>query len=88
MDPAAGWRFETSDLSETSIARVAEDAAVVVTVDALPDAEIPATIASVGTFGSFQQGDVVFRVVAEPAGEVPDGLRWNMTVTIEIATGE
>jgi membrane fusion protein (multidrug efflux system) len=83
-----GWTFETTDLSETAIARVVEGASAVVTVDGLPDVEIAATVTSAGEYGAARQGDVVFRVVAEPTGEVPDGLRWNMTVTIEIATAE
>jgi multidrug resistance efflux pump len=86
LDPAAGWRFETLDLSETAIARISGGAAVTVTVDGLPDAEIPGRVIAIGGFGTPRQGDVVFRVVAEPTGDVPDGLRWNMTVTLEIAT--
>jgi multidrug resistance efflux pump len=87
MVPAAGWWFETADLSETSVPRVAAGQAATITVDGLPDAEIAGTVVSVSAFGESRQGDVVFRVRVEPAGEVPDGLRWNMTVTMEIATG-
>jgi multidrug resistance efflux pump len=80
----SGWRFETSDLSETSIARVQPGAPVTITVDGLPDAEIAATVESVGDYGASTQGDITFKVVAVPTGEVPDALRWNMTVTMEI----
>jgi multidrug resistance efflux pump len=80
----SGWRFETSDLSETSIARVREGAPATVTVDGLPGVEIPGTVESVGAYGASTQGDITFRVVVAPAGEVPEGLRWNMTTTIEI----
>ncbi|HET7830922.1 MAG TPA: HlyD family efflux transporter periplasmic adaptor subunit [Candidatus Limnocylindrales bacterium] len=80
----SGWRFETTDLSETSIARVRDGAPVTVTVDGLPGIEIPATVDSVGDYGASSQGDITFRVVAVPTGDVPDGLRWNMTVTLEI----
>jgi hypothetical protein len=38
----------------------------------------------VGDYGASTQGDITFRVVAVPTGEVPDELRWNMTVTMEI----
>ncbi len=79
-----GWRFETSDLSETSIARVREGAVAKVTVDGLPGEEIAGTVESVGSYGAASQGDIVFRVVVSPSDAVPDGLRWNMTVTIEI----
>jgi multidrug resistance efflux pump len=80
----SAWRFETSDLSETSIARVQPGAPVMITVDGLPDVEIPGTVESVGDYGASTQGDITFRVVAVPTGEVPAGLRWNMTVTMEI----
>jgi membrane fusion protein (multidrug efflux system) len=79
-----GWRFETSDLSETSVARVREGAAATITVDGLPGEEIAGTVESVGTYGTASQGDIVFRVVVTPTGAVPEELRWNMTVTIEI----
>ncbi|HKF84398.1 MAG TPA: efflux RND transporter periplasmic adaptor subunit [Candidatus Limnocylindrales bacterium] len=80
----SGWRFETSDLSETSIARVRVGAPVTVTVDGLPGDEIAGAVESVGDYGAAVQGDITFRVVAVPTGDVPDGLRWNMTVTMEI----
>src|SRR5829696_153487 len=80
----SGWRFETSDLSETSVARVREGAPATITVDGLPGEEIEGTVESVGTYGASVQGDITFRVVVAPAGDVPDGLRWNMTVTMEI----
>jgi len=80
----SGWTFETSDLSETSVARVREGAAALITVDGLPGTEIAGTVESVGTYGAASQGDIVFRVVVAPSGAVPEGLRWNMTVTIEI----
>ncbi len=78
------WRFETSDLSESSVARVSVGAPATVTVDALPGSEIAGTVESVGGYGASVQGDITFRVVVAPTGEVPAGLRWNMTVTIEI----
>jgi multidrug resistance efflux pump len=78
------WRFETTDLSETSIARVHVGSPVEVTVDGLPDARIDGTVTSVGAYGESRQGDIVFPVVVAPSGAVPDGLRWNMTVTLEI----
>ena len=80
----SAWRFETSDLSETSIARVHEGAAATITVDGLPGEEIAGTVESVGGYGTSVQGDITFRVVVVPTGAVPAGLRWNMTVTMEI----
>jgi multidrug resistance efflux pump len=80
----SAWQFETTDLSETSIARVQEGSPVTVTVDGLPGEEIAATVESVSGYGQPSQGDIVFRVVAVPTGDVPEGLRWNMTVTMDI----
>ncbi len=80
----ARWEFETSDLSETSIPRVREGSAARVTVDGLPGVEIPAKVTSVSRYGVSSQGDIVFRVVVAPTGDVPQDLRWNMTATIEI----
>jgi hypothetical protein len=57
---------------------------VTITVDGLPDAQIAGTVESVGDYGASTQGDITFQVVAVPTGEVPDELRWNMTVTMEI----
>ena len=53
-------------------------------MDGLPGSEIAGTVESVGGYGASVQGDITFRVVVAPTGEVPDGLRWGMTVTIEI----
>lgn len=82
----AEWRFETSDLSETSVARVAAGQPVTVTVDGLPGDDIAGTVETVGGYGTSSQGDIVFTVVAAPTSAVPGGLRWNMTVTLEIDT--
>jgi multidrug efflux pump subunit AcrA (membrane-fusion protein) len=83
----SAWRFETTDLSETNVARLAVGQPVTVTVDGLPGQDIAAKVESVGGFGATSQGDIVYRVVAAPTGAVPDGLRWNMTVTLEVDTG-
>ena len=80
----SGWRFETVDLDETAIGRLAEGAEATITVDAFPEVEIPARIASISPFGESSAGDIVYTIVLEPTGDVPDGLRWNMTAGAEI----
>ena len=82
-DPS-GWRFETIDLDEAAIGRLAVGAKATVTVDAFEDVEIPATVASIAPFGVSSAGDIVYTVVLEPTGAVPDGLRWNMTASANI----
>ncbi len=82
-DPA-GWRFETTDLDETSVGRITEGASATVSLDAFPDAVIEARVASIAPFGDAETGDIVYTVVLEPTGSVPEGLRWNMTASATI----
>jgi HlyD family secretion protein len=83
----SAWRFETSDLDESSVARIHDEATATVTLDALPDTPIPARVLRITPFGEATAGDVVYRVLLEPTGEVPDGLRWNMTAGVSIDLG-
>ena len=78
------WQFETIDLDEASIGRIAEGAEAVISVDAFPDVSIPARVVSIDRFGEASAGDIVYTVVLEPIGDVPDGLRWNMTASAQI----
>jgi multidrug resistance efflux pump len=82
-DPA-GWRFETIDLDEAAIGRLDVGANATITVDAFEDVEIPAKVASIAPFGESSAGDIVYTVVLEPTGAVPEGLRWNMTASAQI----
>jgi HlyD family secretion protein len=83
----AGWRIETTDLDETTVARVAVGAPVTITFDGLPDVAVDGTVRSVALYGSNAQGDIVYRAVVEPAS-IPDGLRWNMTATVTVDAAE
>ena len=82
-DPS-GWRFETTDLDETSVGRITEGAAATISLDAFPDAVIEGRVASIAPFGTSSTGDIVYTVVIEPTSAVPDGLRWNMTASVTI----
>ncbi|HET7727026.1 MAG TPA: efflux RND transporter periplasmic adaptor subunit [Candidatus Limnocylindrales bacterium] len=84
-DPS-GWRFRTTDLEETAVARVRLGAPAVATLDALPGTPIPSRVVSIAAFGEIVAGDVRYEVVLEPVGGVPDGLRWNMTASVTIET--
>jgi len=84
----AAWVFETTDLDESGIARIAVGDRATVTLDGVPGVEIPASVTHIGTFGESRQGGIVYRVVATPTGDVPDGVRWNMTATIAIQGGQ
>jgi len=81
-----GWRIETTDLDETTVARVSVGSAVTITFDGLPDVRVDGTVESVALYGASAQGDIVYRAVVAPAS-VPEGLRWNMTATVTVKTG-
>jgi multidrug resistance efflux pump len=81
-----GWRFETTDLDEATVGRIAEGASATVSLDAFPDAPIEARVVSISPFGELSAGDVVYTVILEPTGSLPDGLRWNMTASATIDT--
>lgn len=80
------WRFETIDLDEGSIGRIEVGAGAVVSVDAFAGVDIPARVRSIDRFGEASAGDIVYTVVLEPTGDVPNGLRWNMTASARIDT--
>ena len=80
---ASGWRIETTNLDETTVARVAVGAPVTITFDGLPGVTVDGTVTSVALFGSTSQGDIVYRAVVTPA-TTPEGLRWNMTATVTV----
>jgi hypothetical protein len=84
----SSFRFETTDLDETAVGRIGDGATVTVTVDAYPDAPIAARVTSIAPFGEESSGDVVYTVLLEPTGEVPEGLRWNMTASVSIDVEE
>ena len=84
----SAWRFETIDLDEAAIGRLADGAQATITVDAFPDVEIPATVTAISSFGESSAGDIVYVVTLEPSGDLPDGLRWNMTGSAEIKAAQ
>ncbi len=83
----SAWRIETTNLDETTVARVVAGAGATITFDGLPGTTIEGTVRSVALYGTSAQGDIVYRAVVEPR-TVPPGLRWNMTATITVRTGE
>ena len=84
----SAWRFETIDLDEAAIGRLADGAQATITVDAFSDVEIPATVTAISSFGESSAGDIVYVVTLEPSGDLPDGLRWNMTGSAEIKAAQ
>jgi multidrug resistance efflux pump len=81
-----GWVFETTDVTQDEVAAIAVGAAATVTLDGFAETAIAGRVANITVIGEDRQGDVVFTVRVEPDGAVPDGVRWNMQASIEIAT--
>jgi multidrug resistance efflux pump len=80
-----GWTFETTDLTQDGVAAIAEGSPASVTVDGFSGEPIEGRVVSIDAIGEDRQGDIVFTVVVEPSGAVPDGLRWNMVASAQIA---
>lgn len=83
----SAWEFLVTELDESGIARVKVGAEAAVTLDGVPGTSIPGTVARIGAFGESRQGGIVYEVVVVPIGDVPDGVRWNMTTTVAIRVG-
>ncbi|MEJ5199873.1 MAG: HlyD family secretion protein, partial [Anaerolineae bacterium] len=79
----AEWQIETSDLTETYVARVAEGAAVSISLDALPDLQMTGKVVRIRPLGENRQGDIVYTVVIRP-DQSDSRLRWNMTASVII----
>ncbi|MCP4539432.1 MAG: HlyD family efflux transporter periplasmic adaptor subunit [Chloroflexi bacterium] len=75
----------TVDLTELDVARVTEGQSVVVTVDALPDAEFGGHVIRIGLQAVDYRGDVTYPVYVELDDAAPE-LRWGMTAMVEIET--
>jgi multidrug efflux pump subunit AcrA (membrane-fusion protein) len=73
---------ETTDLSERDVARVAAGQEATVYVEAL-GAQIPGRVANIAPEATTVGGDVVYKVTVD-LDEHPPGLRWGMSVEVEI----
>jgi HlyD family secretion protein len=78
-------QVETTDLSERDVIQVAPGQPATVYVEGL-DVEIEGRVARIAPRATTIGGDVVYTVVVE-LDERPSGLRWGMSVEVEITTG-
>ena len=76
------WLVKTTDLTEIDVVELAENAPVVVTLDAIPDLELKGAIASIGQTYSENQGDIVYDVTVLLA-DIDPALRWGMTAAVQ-----
>ncbi len=73
----------TVDMTELNVAQIQVGDEALVTVDAMPDAEMKGTVDRIGLQARNYQGDVVYPVYVELA-EAVAGLRWGMTAVVTI----
>ncbi len=79
----SAWQIETADLTEINVVRVAEGAAAVISIDALPDLRLTGRVTRIKPFGENKQGDIIYLVVIQP-DQMDSRLRWNMTASVAI----
>ena len=77
------WQIETDDLTEISVVRVAEGAAVALSFDALPEVKLAGKVTRIKPLGENKQGDITYLVVIQP-DQMDSRLRWNMTAAVAI----
>jgi RND family efflux transporter MFP subunit len=82
----AGWLFETTDVTELDVVRVAVGDRVTIQLPALPDLELEGVVDQVRVRGGSGDGGVRFDVVVRPLEHV-EQLRWNMSAILRIVPG-
>ncbi len=80
-------RVETTDLSETDIARVKEGQPVNVTFDALPGKTISGKVTRLAPMSTPGQSAVNY-IVTVALDEIDPALRWGMTAFVDVQIGE
>jgi HlyD family secretion protein len=80
-------RVETTDLSETDIARVKEGQSVKVTFDALPGQTIKGKVMRIAPMSTPGQSAVNY-IVTVQLDEIDPALRWGMTAFVDVQVGE
>jgi HlyD family secretion protein len=83
----SNWLVKTTDLTEIDVVKLTEGQPVVVTFDALPDAELNGEIRSIGQNYSESQGDVVYKVTILLRDSHP-AMRWGMTAAVTFENQE
>ncbi len=80
-------RVETTDLSETDIARVKEGLPVNVTFDALPGKTITGKVVRIAPMSTPGQSAVNY-IVTVQLDEIDPALRWGMTAFVDVQVGQ
>jgi RND family efflux transporter MFP subunit len=82
----SGWLFETTNVGELDVVRVAIGDRALISIAALPDIELEGVVEQIRVRGGAGDAGVRFDVVVRPLEHLPD-LRWNMSATIRILSG-
>jgi multidrug efflux pump subunit AcrA (membrane-fusion protein) len=80
-------QIETTDLSETDVARVREGQPVQITFDALPGKTLTGTVKRIAPMSTPGQGGVNYTVTIA-LGEGDPALRWGMTAFVDIQVNQ
>lgn len=75
------WLVKTTDLTEIDVVNLTEGQAVMVSLDAIPDAELTGEILSIGQTFTENQGDIVYEVTILLTETHPN-MRWGMTAAV------
>lgn len=83
----SAWQIETDDLTELSVVGIDAGNPVTITVDAIPDLELPGQVVRIKPIGEDKRGDITYTVIVQP-DQADERLRWNMTTAVFIEPGE
>ncbi len=79
----SAWQIETDDLTELSVVGIDTGAPVTITVDAIPELELPGQVVRIKPIGEDKRGDITYTVIIQP-DQADERLRWNMTTAVFI----
>ncbi len=79
----SAWEIVTTDLDESSLARLSEGAVAEITFDALRGVIASGRVTEIGLVGRSYQGMTVYPVTVVPDGVI-EGLRWGLTATVRV----
>jgi multidrug resistance efflux pump len=75
------WLVQTTDLTEIDVVHLEEGQPVLVSLDAIPEAELQGEILSIGQTFTENQGDIVYEVTIVLTDTHP-AMRWGMTAAV------
>jgi HlyD family secretion protein len=83
----SAWQIETDDLTELSVVGIDIGNPVTITVDAIPNLELPGQVMRIKPIGEDKRGDITYTVIVQP-DQADERLRWNMTTAVFIEPSE